>query len=310
MQTLATLTTRTVRTSRLLVSYEEFGPAKGQPLILLHGWPDSPRTWDKIRQGLCDAGFHCFAPYLRGFGQTRFRNNDAIRSGQATALAHDLIEFADALGLESFSVAGHDWGAFACYLAAAKWPDRIQRLVALSVPYGINNPSITPGLEQTKAFWYQWLFQTEQGQQLLSQDLTAFCRFIWETWMPAQQLDEQDFEATSGAWQNPDWIAITLHYYRNRWGTAEDDPIYRDLEEIRLDPPSISSPTLLIHGSDDPCILAGTTENRGRFFSADYRRELLPGVGHFPQRENPATVCSLMIRFLSPDGYRSFPSGQ
>nr|WP_273429913.1 alpha/beta hydrolase [Marinobacter sp.] len=284
------------------MSYEEFGPTGGHPLILLHGWPDSPRTWDKIRQGLCEDGFHCFAPYLRGFGQTCFLSSNEIRSGQSTALASDLIEFSNALGLESFSVAGHDWGAFASYLAAANWPDRIQRLVALSVPYGINNPSITPGLEQARAFWYQWLFQTEQGQQTLAQDPSAFCRFIWDAWMTTQQIDERDFEEASSAWQNPDWIAITLHYYRNRWGTAKDDPAYDDLEGIRLNPPPICAPTLLIHGSDDPCILAGTTDNRDRFFSGDYRRELLPGVGHFPQRESPETVCALMTSFLNPEG--------
>lgn len=118
--------------------------------------------------------------------------------------------------------------------------------------------------------------------------------------MPAQEVDEQDFNAASSAWQSPDWIAITLHYYRNRWGTAETDPAYDELEAIRLDPPPITTPTLLIHGSDDPCILADTTKNRDRFFSGDYRRELLPGVGHFPQRERPESVCAIMTRFLNP----------
>ncbi len=285
-------------TAKLEIGYEEYGQTDGQPLILLHGWPDSPSTWDNILPELCKAGFHCFVPFLRGFGHTRFLKSSEIRSGQATALASDLIEFADALELDSFCAAGHDLGAFACYLAAANWPGRIQKLIALSVPYGINIPARLPGLMQTKAFWYQWLFQTKQGQQMLEQDRIGFCRFIWETWMPGQQVENHAFEAASTAWQNSDWIAITLHYYRNRWGTATDDPAYKDLESIRLNPPVLKTPTLLIHGVEDPCILVETTDDRDRFFSGGYQREVLAGVGHFPQREHPEKVKSMMVDFL------------
>lgn len=290
--------TKIAHTAKLEIGYEEYGQTDGSPLILLHGWPDSPRTWDSIVPTLCEAGYHCFVPFLRGFGPTRFVNNSEIKSGQATALASDLIEFADALNLGSFCAVGHDWGAFACYLAAAYWPGRIQKLIALSVPYGVNNPTKTPGLMQTKAFWYQWLFQTKQGHQMLEQDRMNFCRFIWETWMPGQQVSERDFEAASTAWKNPDWITITLHYYRNRWGSANDDPAYHDLETIRLNPRTIRTPTLLIHGEVDPCILAATTDGRDQLFSGRYRRELLPGVGHFPQRERPEKVRPMMTDFL------------
>lgn len=290
--------TKFARTAKLEIAYEEYGQTSGHPLILLHGWPDSPRTWDSIVPALCEAGYHCFAPFLRGFGPTRFLSSSEMRSGQATAVTSDLIEFADTLGLNSFSVAGHDLGAFAGYLAAANWPDRLQRLITLSVPYGINVPTQLPGFRQTKAFWYQWLFQTRQGQQMLEQDRTGFCRFIWESWMPGQEVENQGFEAVSTAWENPDWIAITLHYYRNRWGATTDDPAYSDLEATRLSPPTIETPTLLIHGAEDPCILAETTNNKEHFFSGGYRRELLPGVSHFPQREQPEKVKSLMIDFL------------
>lgn len=286
-------------TARLEIAYEEYGQANGSPLVLLHGWPDSPRTWDSIIPALIDAGYRCFVPFLRGFGPTRFSNSSTMKSGQSTALASDLIEFANTLKLDSFYVAGHDWGAFACYLAAANWPNRIKKLIAVSVPYGINTPTKPPGLLQTKAFWYQWLFQTKQGRQMLTQDRNGFCRFIWETWMPRHQFDKQDFEAAASAWQNPDWIAITLHYYRNRWGAATDDPAYKDLEAIRLKPPIIRIPTLLIHGAEDPCILQKTTDGKEPFFSEDYQRQLLPRVGHFPQRESPQIVQSMMINFFT-----------
>ncbi len=72
--------TKFIRTTKLEICYEEYGPTNGKPLILLHGWPDSPRTWDALAPGLCDAGFHCFAPFLRGFGQTRFLDASDVKS--------------------------------------------------------------------------------------------------------------------------------------------------------------------------------------------------------------------------------------
>lgn len=58
--------TKFARTAKLEIAYEEYGQTSGHPLILLHGWPDSPRTWDSIVPALCEAGYHCFAPFLRG----------------------------------------------------------------------------------------------------------------------------------------------------------------------------------------------------------------------------------------------------
>lgn len=62
--------THTIKTERLKLTYEESGPKHGEPLILLHGWPDSPRTWDKVLPMLHEAGYRTYAPYLRGYGKT------------------------------------------------------------------------------------------------------------------------------------------------------------------------------------------------------------------------------------------------
>ena len=79
--------TKTVRTPVLEIAYEESGPADGAPIVLLHGWPDSVRTWDAMIPALINADYRCLAPFLRGFGTTRFLDYSTRRSGQATALA-------------------------------------------------------------------------------------------------------------------------------------------------------------------------------------------------------------------------------
>lgn len=98
-----------VRTPLLEVAYEESGPRDGKPVFLLHGWPDDASTWDQVRPHLNSAGFRTIIPYLRGFGKTTFLEKSTTRSGQITAFVADLFDTADALGIERFSLVGHDW---------------------------------------------------------------------------------------------------------------------------------------------------------------------------------------------------------
>ena len=88
---------RYVQTSLLKIAYEERGSDSGFPVILLHGWPDDVRTWDGVVARLNDSGFRTLAPYLRGFGPTRFLEDSSMRSGQLSALGSDIVEMAQAL---------------------------------------------------------------------------------------------------------------------------------------------------------------------------------------------------------------------
>jgi pimeloyl-ACP methyl ester carboxylesterase len=81
-----------IRTDALEIAYEESGPADGVPVILLHGWPYDPRTYDDVVPLLTAAGCRAIVPYLRGFGPTRFLSADTPRSGQQAALGKDLLD--------------------------------------------------------------------------------------------------------------------------------------------------------------------------------------------------------------------------
>ena len=72
---------RSIRTNVLEVAYEESGPGDGETIVLIHGWPDSVRTWDAVIPALVDAGYRCVTPYLRGFGATRFLDSASLRIG-------------------------------------------------------------------------------------------------------------------------------------------------------------------------------------------------------------------------------------
>ena len=130
-----------VRTDTLEIACEVAGPNEGVPVILLHGWPYDPRTYDDMVQPLAAAGCRIIVPYLRGFGPTRFLSKDTPRSGEQAALGHDLIELMNGLSLTRAALVGYDWGGRAACIVAALWPERVRCLVTgggYNMPRGPN----------------------------------------------------------------------------------------------------------------------------------------------------------------------------
>ncbi len=289
------------RTPLLRVAYLVDGPAGGPPALLLHGWPDDPHTFDRIAPTLQRLGYRTFAPWLRGFGATRFVSERTPRSGQIAALTQDTLDFADALGLDRFAVVGHDWGARVAYFLSAVAPQRIVRCAALSVGWE-PGALATPSFEQSRAFWYQWFMTTERGAAMVRARGREFARFQWDTWSPPGWFDDATFDAVATSFDNPDWADVTLHSYRVRWQEADPDPHYAELERAYAAARSISVPTLMLQGGDDRCVLAAGSAGKESNFSGSYSRHVLDGVGHFPTREAPAAVGALLSPFFSSEG--------
>ena len=218
-------------TSRLNVEVELSGPPVGPAIFLLHGWPDSLRTWDPILAHLHDAGLRVVVPSLRGYGGTRFRQPDIPRSGQVVAMARDLFETADALEIGSFCLVGHDWGARIVADASILEPRRLSSAVGISLGWKPGAAVLPLSPAQAQAFWYQWYFATKHGEIAFRDDPRAFCRHLWETWSPPGWFSERDWQDVVEAWNNPDWADIVIHFYRSRWRNYQPDPSYDDDEQ-------------------------------------------------------------------------------
>lgn len=290
--------TKTVDTPLLRIGYEEWNSAGAATVVLMHGWPDSPRGWHGVATRLAAAGWRVLLPALRGFSPTRFLRADTPRSGQLSALGRDLLDFIDALGLKQPALVGHDWGARAVANACGLRPGVASALALMSVGYGTNAPDQPMPLEQARNYWYHWYMATPRGERTVHDDRVAFTRMMWNTWAPAGWYENAEFEATAAAFDNADWPHVVLHSYRHRWGYAPGDPRYA-ADDAALHPaPVLSVPTLVLHGTADTCNHPDTSAGKERFFSGPYRRELLDGVGHFPQREAPEAVATALLRFL------------
>jgi pimeloyl-ACP methyl ester carboxylesterase len=234
-------TPHSVDTLQAKIHYFELGNPAGTPVILLHGFPDSPIAWAPVIDRLDTRKLRLIVPYLRGYGPTTVLSDDLI-GGQEAALGHDLLLFANALGLERFHLAGHDWGARASYAACVFAPNRILSLLALATPYVMYGGKDYPP-EQINANWYQWYFQLQLGQKALTENAQAFCRQLWRSWSPRWNFANRDFIAAAEAWKNPQFVPTVLHYYRTRWGGALSLRAYAELQAVLNANPKQRSPS-------------------------------------------------------------------
>ncbi len=183
---------RNVKTAILDIGYFEAGRAGDPVAILMHGFPYDALACVEAGDMLAAEGWHVFAPWLRGYGPTRFISPETIRSGEQAALAADLLAFMDALGIERATVAGYDWGGRASCCASALWPERIAGLITAN---GYNlfhlgklmNPA-PPEVEQL--FWYCFYFHSERGRAGLTRYRRELTRYLWKDWSPGWKFSD------------------------------------------------------------------------------------------------------------------------
>jgi pimeloyl-ACP methyl ester carboxylesterase len=285
----------TIQTALLEITYRDDGPRDAQVVLLLHGWPDDSSTWDAIIPILNHAGLRTIAPTSRGFGETRFLSPDTPRTGNAATLVLDVIEMLDVLGVESFSVAGHDWGASMAEMLAVGWPNRVNRIAMLSTPSRLGGLS-TPPFWHARLQWYHWFQATRRGAQAVREDGKGFARIMWETWSPEGWFDDATFNRVAASFNNPDWVNITLHSYRSRWDEAEPDPTSKWLDDKVKVTKVLALPTIYFQGELDGVNPPETSEKVAEKFTGQFERIVLPGVGHFPTREAPAEVAARLVK--------------
>lgn len=218
-----------------------------------------------------------------------------MRSGQIGAFGKDLADLLDALDLTNAVLVGHDWGARAAYVVGALFPDRVERIVAISAGYATGRPDAPVPWDLAHAYWYEWFVATERGRRAMHANRRDFCRYLWTTWSPRWSFGEDEFEQTARSWDNDDWPLITVHAYLHRWAEAQGDPAYAEIERLLAEPVPVLRPTLVIHGSEDADNLPFTSLGHEDLFPAGYRRVLLDGVGHFPPREAPDQVAQAIL---------------
>jgi pimeloyl-ACP methyl ester carboxylesterase len=287
---------KSVRTPTLETAYEEHGPADGAPVILLHGFPYDPRSFDEVAPPLAREGCRVLVPYLRGYGPTRFLSADTPRSGEQAALGNDLRQFMDALAIPRATLMGYDWGGRAACIVAALWPERARALVSCT---GYNIQDIAASVKPAAAahenrLWYQYYFHSARGEAGLTQNRRDICRLLWTLWSPEWQFDDATFEASAKSFDNPDFVPVVIQSYRHRYGYAPGDPALVGIEAKLQAQPTIAVSTINLHGEADGVGPMPRTDHNARKFSGRYERRSIPRVGHnVPQEAPRETVAAI-----------------
>ncbi len=293
---------KTVQTDVLQIAYEEHGPSDGFPIILVHGFPYDVRSFDGMPAPLVDAGFRVLLPYIRGYGETRFLDPDAPRMAEQAAIAQDLVDFADALGIDLFAAAVFDWGNRAICITSILHPDRVVAQVACG-GYSVQD-TITPGAPAPARFeallWYQWYLNTERGIQGLTENRHDIIRYLWDTWSPAWSYSDEDYARSAPSFDNPDFVDICVHSYRHRHVNAPGEERFLEVERRLAERPVISVPVIVLRAaqsgfgrpSSDP---AG---DQARF--SDLRgRRIVEGAGHDLPAHRPDSVVDALLELLA-----------
>lgn len=286
----------------LNIAYEDSAAQRGFPIVLLHGFPDDVRAWDDVVPALVKAGYRVLVPYLRGYGPTRFRDPAAPRMAEQAAIGQDLIDFADALQLNRFVVAGYDWGGRAACIAAALHPERVRATVLIG-GYTIQNTIAPPqpaAPEVERSLWYQWYFNTERGRLGLQTNRRAICRFLWQTWSPGWRFSDETFNRTASSFDNPDFVDVVIHSYRHRNGNAPGEARFTAVERQLAARPRIQVPSIVLYGADDGVARPPSESPAERaLFPSLVARRVIEGAGHFLPRERPEVVSAAILEAVA-----------
>jgi pimeloyl-ACP methyl ester carboxylesterase len=281
----------------LSIAYEESGNPDGIPIILLHGFPYDIRTYDDVTRYLLIKNCRIIVPYLRGFGPTKFLSSSTIRSGQQAALATDLKGLMDALSINKAILAGYDWGGRAACIVSAIFPDRVHGLVSMG-GYNIQNIAKyaepdTPEIEMLN--WYQYYFHSERGRVGLTKYRKALCKLLWSNWSPTWKFTDATFEATASSFDNPDFVELVIHSYRHRYGLANGDPKFDDIERALLAEPAIRVPAIVLDATADGVEPFPGTGKDAMHFAGGYERRIVKGVGHNLPQEAPIEFAKAVL---------------
>jgi pimeloyl-ACP methyl ester carboxylesterase len=253
----------------------------GTPVVLLHGFPDTSRLWRRQVAALAAAGHRAIAPDLRGRG--RSERPPAVADYALSAIVRDVTGIMDALGIERAHLVGHDWGAAVAWLTAALAPERVDRLVAISV--GCPGAAWPPDLEALQKGWYRLLFALEGvAEDLFTRDDWYLMRVLLAS---HPELDEALRDLSE-----PGALTAALNWYRANL------PLDRLLGPRPALPP-VRASTLGVWSTGDAYLTEHAMTQSAGCVIGGWRYERVEDAGHWVALDQPERLNALLLEFLA-----------
>lgn len=289
-----------LRRDGLTLSAGLYGEDDAPLVILLHGFPDTPYSWDRVLPHLVAAGYRVLTPWLRGYtpeSAKRGARYDLI------AVAEDIEAWRQHLVADQVHLVGHDWGAVVAMVlggtpppaAAHAGPWKTLSLLAVPpLPHASQWRELLPYLpRQLRLSAYMPVMQLGFSHRLLTRNNAEYVRQIWRKWSPGWHFDDADFAPARLVFSDPALAWASTRYYRNLFTlhrATTRQTFARMARRFRV-------PTLALAGAQDGCMSAQTHRIIG---NAPAQRGLLravqlPDCGHFLQAEKPDEVARCLL---------------
>ena len=267
------------------------GPSSGEPVMLLHGFPNTNYQWREQIVALAEADFSVIAPNQRGYSSGA--RPIGIESYTSEKLVEDVRQIADALNWETFHLAGHDWGAFIAWEFAGKYPSRLRTLIPISVPHpeAFAIALADPNGKQAEMSSYVEFFQQAESTSAFLTDSASLLKSIYES----AGLSTEEMEPYLQVLGKPEALDAALNWYRaNSFSPPLDQATNR-----RSHTPDIETPTMYIWSTEDTALGRQGAELTSSFVSGEYRYEVFEGVNHWITEIAAEQLNTVMLNFLN-----------
>jgi pimeloyl-ACP methyl ester carboxylesterase len=278
--------------------YPVIEAGEGPLVVCLHGFPDNYESFQHQIEPFVAAGYRVVCPMLPGFAPgtepTSGANTPVYAVSKIIAVIECLLSESDE---KQCHLVGHDWGALTSYMVAHERPDLLYSHAVLSIPYNVNLQRVLlrcPSYVMNS--WYISFFQLKWlADWVVRRNNFKFFDLLYRTWCPTWKNYEYRLASTKETFQAPGVLKSTLSYYRNCiFGLNPASFKFR-----RLFNGTINVPTLGLRGDVDGCIPeVAWNMIRPKSFPKGLTLEVMPGIGHFPQLENPEWVSKRLIAWF------------
>ena len=271
-----------------------YSEGSGQPMVLLHGFPDCAQNYENQINYFSELGYEVFCPFMPGYHP----DDKKLPSYDPTTISLEIINFIQSLNVSPVTLIGHDWGASTAYGVASMEPSIVNRLITLSVPHGskLVEAILTDGDQQRRS-WYMFYFQLELADMAVQVNNYEFIDRLWREWSPDWPGYKEFSMNTIKVLSEDGVLNKALAYYRSTFQTSMSGPEL-SAEQMERRDQKISCPALYLHGKNDGCIGSNLVNGMEENFE-DLTVKILDDCGHFLHLEKPKEVNKIILEFLS-----------
>lgn len=273
--------------------YVADGPSDGEPVLLLHGFPEYSYGWRYQMKALADAGYRAVAPDLRGYNLSD--RPEGVAAYAMQNLVGDVAAFFKAFGWSQANLVAHDWGGAIAWVFAAYNQALLKKFVVIDLPHpAAFREAQRTNLTQLQRSWYMWFFQSPDAPEKIfgGDNIDFFMRWVFDLDSDRKIFTPEDIAHYRQMLSQPGQLTAAINYYR---ANSTPSNLVSD-QPVKL--PLIKVPTLLLYGEEDFAFAPEVWEKCAAYCNGPYQAVGLPGKSHWLPEEAHEEVSRLILEHL------------